>query len=214
MLNSPIEDVLNLAVFAPLGVALAVKDAVPEWISRGREQFETARAVGELVTDYGQKKVARTLVGLGILPGPPPPAPESPPPTAGEPPPTAGEPPLSPGEPPLTPEEATSYPEAPAVAGGVGQELAAPSATGLVAPAALTPSTNGHVGEAAAAVASPAEPDELAIPGYDSLSASQVVSRLPGLAPGELEAVRVYELASRGRRTILTKISQLQTGWS
>jgi hypothetical protein len=52
----------------------------------------------------------------------------------------------------------------------------------------------------------------LAIPGYDSLSAFQVVQRLAGLESHELEAVRAYESAGRGRRTILTKISQLQTG--
>ena len=55
---------------------------------------------------------------------------------------------------------------------------------------------------------------ELAIPGYDSLSASQVVQRLAGLSANELEAVRSYEAAGRGRRTILTKISQLQAGRS
>jgi hypothetical protein len=53
--------------------------------------------------------------------------------------------------------------------------------------------------------------DELAIPDYDSLSASQVVTRLPGLAPAELEGVRAYEVAHRGRKTILNKVSQLQT---
>ena len=39
----------------------------------------------------------------------------------------------------------------------------------------------------------------LAIPDYDSLSASQVVNRLAGLAGDELEAVRAYEAAHRGR---------------
>jgi len=60
----------------------------------------------------------------------------------------------------------------------------------------------------------PTVPDsgDLAIPGYDSLSASQVVQRLAGLAPPELDAVQIYEAAGRGRRTVLTKISQLQTG--
>ena len=52
--------------------------------------------------------------------------------------------------------------------------------------------------------------DTLAIPGYDSLSASQVLPRLAGLEPAELEAVRAYEEAHRGRRTILGRISQLQ----
>ena len=50
----------------------------------------------------------------------------------------------------------------------------------------------------------------LAIPGYDSLSASQVVQRLDGLSGDELAAVRAYEEARRGRKTILSKISQLQ----
>lgn len=52
---------------------------------------------------------------------------------------------------------------------------------------------------------------DLAIPGYDSLSASQVVQRLAGLAAEELEAVRTYEATGRGRRTILNKIAQLQS---
>lgn len=50
----------------------------------------------------------------------------------------------------------------------------------------------------------------LAIPDYDSLSASQVVPRLDGLSASELETVRLYESAKRGRKTILGKIGQLQ----
>ncbi|HET9730753.1 MAG TPA: hypothetical protein VFR41_15085 [Acidimicrobiia bacterium] len=50
---------------------------------------------------------------------------------------------------------------------------------------------------------------ELPIPGYDSLSASQVVERLGGLAPTELDLVHAYENAHRQRRTILGKIEQL-----
>jgi hypothetical protein len=57
----------------------------------------------------------------------------------------------------------------------------------------------------------PPDPGELAIPDYDNLSASQVVPRLGGLTPDELEAVRRYELAARGRKTILGKITQLQS---
>jgi hypothetical protein len=50
----------------------------------------------------------------------------------------------------------------------------------------------------------------LAIPGYDSLAASQVVRRLDGLTGAELASVRAYEEATRGRRTILGRIAQLQ----
>ncbi|HVT78048.1 MAG TPA: hypothetical protein VHD87_13520 [Acidimicrobiales bacterium] len=50
----------------------------------------------------------------------------------------------------------------------------------------------------------------LAIPGYDSLSASQVVERLAGLNAEELEAIGSYEAAGRGRRTILNRVAQLR----
>jgi len=50
----------------------------------------------------------------------------------------------------------------------------------------------------------------LAIPDYDGLSASQVVNRLAGLSPVELENVQLYEAAHRGRKTILSKVAQLQ----
>ena len=53
---------------------------------------------------------------------------------------------------------------------------------------------------------------DLAIPDYDSLAASQVVPRLRALGADELEAVRAYEAAGRGRKTILSRIAQLQAG--
>ena len=49
----------------------------------------------------------------------------------------------------------------------------------------------------------------LAIPGFDTLSASQVVHRLDGLSRSELVATRAYESATRGRRTILSRVDQL-----
>jgi hypothetical protein len=55
----------------------------------------------------------------------------------------------------------------------------------------------------------PARSAVLPIPGYDALSASQVVERLIGLAPDELDAVHQYEASHRQRRTILGKIEQL-----
>jgi hypothetical protein len=81
---------------------------------------------------------------------------------------------------------------------------------------ARTPSRS-TAATSAAATAAPSSPRStpeaaaaLAIPDYDSLSASQVVNRLAGLATDELEAVRSYEGDHRGRKTILNKIAQLQ----
>jgi hypothetical protein len=65
----------------------------------------------------------------------------------------------------------------------------------------------------AAADTSPVEApsaENLAIPGYDSLSASQVVQRLGGLSEDELAAVGAYEAVHRARQTVLTRVSQLQ----
>jgi hypothetical protein len=52
--------------------------------------------------------------------------------------------------------------------------------------------------------------DSLAIPGYDTLAASQVVPRLDDLADDELAAVQDYERGHRGRMTILSRIAQLR----
>lgn len=64
--------------------------------------------------------------------------------------------------------------------------------------------------EAAPSTGPALDPSDLAIPDYDSLAASQVVPRLRALSADELEAVRAYESAGRGRKTILNRIGQLQ----
>jgi hypothetical protein len=71
----------------------------------------------------------------------------------------------------------------------------APPGAGSAPPA---PSENGALSSRA-----------LGIPGYDSLSASQVVQRLGGLSAAELEAIRDHELSHRHRRTILNRVEQL-----
>jgi hypothetical protein len=188
--KSPIEQVLDLAFFAPLGLALSAKEALPVWVGKGRHRVEhqvhVATMVGEHAARHGQKVVTKTLVGLGILPGPPPPTRTRP------------------------------APSDVAPASDPGSTSGAPSANGRPSPpSASAPSAQSAVDDAGPVDHRPGPGSpELAIPGYDSLSAFQVVQRLAGLEVEELEAVRSYEAAGRGRRTILTKISQLQTGRS
>ena len=63
---------------------------------------------------------------------------------------------------------------------------------------------------AARAPAPATEPDgELPIEEYESLAASQVVARLPSLTAAELDEVRRFEAAHRGRRTVIGRIDQL-----
>lgn len=77
-------------------------------------------------------------------------------------------------------------------------EAEAPAAAATPAPAA-----------APAAPRSSAASADLPIADYDSLAASQVIPRLAGLSGDELAAVEAYEVAHRGRKTILGKITQL-----
>lgn len=96
----------------------------------------------------------------------------------------------------------------------IEQRLARPDV--VVSPARSEPDpvagTEAHGGGSSNSAKSdvvPAETD-LALPGYSSLSASQVVGRLSALTSEELEAIEVYERAHRGRRTVLGKIEQLR----
>ena len=87
-------------------------------------------------------------------------------------------------------------------------EAAAAAASGAATPGPS--SSNGKASPEPATAEPKPTSEHLAIPGYDTLAASQVVQRLAGLSGTELEAVRAYEDSTRGRRTILTKIAALQ----
>ena len=98
---------------------------------------------------------------------------------------------------------AGSPPDAPGPSPAPG--YTAPAETAVPAPKVDVGSSNGSPGGNGAGT----ESAELPIPGYDALSASQVVQRLVGLSADELAAVHAYEATHRQRRTILGKIEQL-----
>lgn len=87
--------------------------------------------------------------------------------------------------------------------GGDGGPPEPPAEEGPAAPKAAPPSARPAPDAADAATLGAALAD------YDTLSASQVVRRLEGLGPEELRAVQRYESATRHRRTILNRASQL-----
>src|SRR4051812_22960423 len=187
--KSPLEQALDLFVYAPVGMALTAAEELPKLIEKGRTrvtgQVTMARMMGQFAVQQGQRQAEKLvrdaserLTDLGVVPGASPKATPTP-----------------------TPATKRPAPAAEAASGGAPAHHDRPAdETKTKADA----SSNGH---------RPAPPsDDLAIPGYDSLSASQVVQRLAGLAVDELEAVRTYESATRGRKTILSRIAQLQTG--
>ena len=188
--QNPSERALELLVYGPLGLALYVRDTVPTFlkvfVSRGRSEVEShRRKVGGQVA--GAKSLGEVAVNLS----------------------------------------------GPKVRQRVEQglrdarQLAEQAFSGLVVPGdgeSVTPEGDANTTTRAADGATsrttkpPASADRdaqraqaasLAIPDYDELAASQVVERLDGLSADDLAAVRAYEEAHRGRRTILFKIDQL-----
>ncbi|MDQ1517880.1 MAG: hypothetical protein QOE80_3710 [Actinomycetota bacterium] len=190
--KSPVEQALDLFVYAPVGIALTAAEELPKLIEKGRQrvtgQIGMARMMGQFAVAQGQKEAEKVVrqATERIADMTKPPAPPSRPPSSTT---AAASPPAA----PATPAAATPGP-------AVKPAEDAPAVTEVVA--TTGPSTNGS--------SAPRPPADLAIPGYDALSASQVVQRLAGLSPEELEQVRTYETASRGRKTILSRIAQLQ----
>ena len=184
--NSTSEKALDLLVYGPLGLALYVRDTVPTFarvfVSRGRTEVDSRRRkAGDRVAE--QVSNARSLGEFAVTVG------------------------------------------GPKVRERVGEGLrgarqfAEQAFAGLVVPEDGSPAVPGERPARPARAAEPKPPVDrsarreeaaaLAIPDYDELSASQVVERLVGLPADQLAAVRSYEQAHRGRRTILFKIDQL-----
>ena len=193
-----IEHTLEVLVYAPIGVGLYLKDMGPTFVNmfvaRGRAEIDrrqaqvqqrttTARSIGQVAVTFGvpmvRQRVEREVDSAR--------------------------------------ERAQTFL---GTIGGTGDTNgAAPAAPERPAPASAPNGNRASVtdtGEGRADSSNGAQPNGaqstdpgLPIPGYDSLSASQVVERLTGLAPDELEAVRSYEASHRKRRTILGKIDQI-----
>lgn len=79
-------------------------------------------------------------------------------------------------------------------------------------PIAPTTPTGGATGHATPAPAVPrnAPPNVGAEPfaDYDELAATDIVERLPSLTAQQRDAVRAYETANRGRKTILNALAE------
>lgn len=104
--------------------------------------------------------------------------------------------------------QGTSAPEASEASSG--EPYLSGSAPAPAVPSEPTVLTSRRQSEDAREPAVAGEDTHLAIPGYDSLSASQVVTRLAGLTSEELAEVADYEATHRGRRTVMNRVRQLQ----
>ncbi len=165
--EDPAEQLLDLLVYAPLGLLLEARDLVPKLADKGRQrmggQVTVARMIGEMAVRQGQRRAEKVVQRMREQQG------------------WSG--------------------------GSVSDQARERPANGHGPPPAAEPAPTSAPPEAAGA---PPAASALAIPAYDTLSASQVVPRLEGLSAEELEAVRLYEEATRARKTVLTRIDQLR----
>jgi len=192
-LDEAVEQALDAFLYAPIGLLFDGPARFPKLVRNGRNQVTNARMMGMFAVQMGRTEVTKRtseldgpvldlLRGLGLVPG------ATPTPTPA---PTED-----------TPEEPAAEPEAKAprkaaTKAGTRKVTAKKASKKAAAPKAATKATAPS-------------PADLPIPDYDSLSASQVVTRLRGLSTADLEAVRSYEAATRGRKTILNKVQQLR----
>lgn len=181
--KNPADRAVELLLFAPVGLVLSARELLPQLVERGRQQVS------------GQVTMARMLGQFAVKQG-------------------QVEAEKAFGRARVQAQEALEQ------LGVLGAEqppeTASPTPARVVRPATPPPPGGASPtpvpvrGAKAVAKAPRAAPSELAIPDYDSLSASQVLPRLSGLTPAELEAVGAHEQAHRGRKTILSKVAQLQ----
>ncbi len=181
----PAERLLDLIFYAPVGLALSVVEAIPDLVRKGRErlgpQVGVARTVGQFAVRQGYRQLLGYATSRGAFPF------------------RVAEPARTytayPGEVPG--HDGPAAVDGPAVDGHAMRALPSEPVvpTRPVAPAGEVPTGLGAA--------------DLAIPSYDSLSATQVVERLAGLSQDEIRAVVAYEAATRRRKTVLSRAEQL-----
>lgn len=153
--NDAIRTVLDIAVFAPLGLLLTLQEELPKLAVVGRQrasqQIAVARFVGKFAVDRLLKTAEQRLA--------------------------------------RTPAQVIQSVET--TAGSAPAQVVQP-----------LPGTAAKPGNELSA-------SGLAVAGYDSLAASQIVAMLGSLTATELVEIREFETTHRARRTVLGKLDQL-----
>jgi len=179
--RSPLTTVVETMVFAPLGAALLLREQLPKLAEQGRQHAENRVRVARMVGEVAVK-AGKKEVERRLASRP------------------------RPGATTASPVSSAAGPSATGTAAGSAGESVAAAETPVAA--ARTAAT--AVGaEGLTLVEERPDVEDLPIPGYDSLAASQVVERLASLTAAELDLVRRYEAGGRHRRTILHRIEQL-----
>ena len=178
--QNPVDQLVDLFVYAPVGLLYEYEEVLPKLIKRGKSQVQLARVLGQMAakgrSGGGQvdlAEVASTILGravteFGSLMG-------------------------------LAPDQKAEFDEESAGDASDPEDLddddrsaeSVASGAGEVAP------RDG-------------ETETMPIAGYDELTAREIIALLDGLSPSQLQVVRGHELANRSRKTVLAKLDRLE----
>jgi hypothetical protein len=197
--TSPVDLLVDLFVYAPVGLLYEFDDVFPQLIRRGKSQVQLAQVIAKMASNGqgpGIGSVAGTVAGnvaematrqlaqmitdfgasIGLAPAP------------------VSEEPNDPSS--------TDKPTAPA-------ELP-PGPDGPTTDESTTAAPKQAAKAAAAAPADADSPVQLPIARYDELTAKEIIGLLDDLDPDQRDRIRAYETAHRARKTVIGKLDRLQ----
>ncbi len=177
--QSPIDQLIDLFVYAPVGLLYEYEEVIPKLVKRGKSQVQLARFIGQVAVKRGDADpftqlaeglatlVARQITDIGAAIGLAPP----------------------------------TDPAAGGAASGrtTDRDGRTPPALEIVRSPQSEPSPPPE----------PAEEQPLPIARYDELKAKEIVALLDELDAGQLARIRAHEEANRARKTVLGKLDRL-----
>ncbi|MDH3295289.1 MAG: hypothetical protein OER95_13295 [Acidimicrobiia bacterium] len=199
--DNPLEQLIELLIYAPIGLLYEYPEVLPRLIKRGRSQVQLAKFAGQLALKQQQHRsgqathdespsmspdtlvdgVARLITELGSMIGLAPPHQQP-----------------RPGGEPTGADRAVdeAVPARPSDTDGQTRITATPS------PSAGEADASGHVEH-------PKPTARLPVANYDDLTAKEVIFLLEDLTVSQLRRVRDHEKHTRNRKTVLSKIDRL-----
>lgn len=200
--KNPMDQLVELLLYAPVGLAYEYEDVLPKLIKRGKSQVQLAKVLSQMAAQQGQTKAkqaasegsdgvedalaevlgqAASVLAKGIT-------------DFGQ---RVGLAPVAPSDPQATDSAQASTGES-STGESSDSDASSDAATG----------EEPSVGLYSGAVASPA--GSMPMAGYNELKAREIVPMLGDLTADQRRRVRAYEEATRGRKTILGKLDKLE----
>ena len=188
--KNPIDQLMELLVYAPVGLIYEYEDVLPQLVKRGKSQVKLAKVLGQMASQQGQEKakqgqakVAKDGASVDEMVGD-----------------AIGQAAL------ILAKAVTEFGQVVGLAPPSTESVAdSEPPSSRSAPKTLT-SPQKRSGAAGRAPKAPTVP----IAGYDSLKAREIVPMLDDLTAAQRKRVRAYEVATRGRKTVLGKLDKLE----